>query len=264
MPLADPGKLTQLGGEFVLSPGYNCDFAHRMTNTSSMSTQCLTCHEIQLTMTDHMEAPDVLREAGCPHPTRSEVQEITIAENQKAEFERLETEMKEWRAQRETELERIRRRRAERRGEVYNPMANASRMALGLDNDDSGQPEPTAATVPVSETLQSSRASSPSPSRLPPSTKIEDEDAKVDGLVCLPIESMEDVLAWDPETENNDKIESEKNGHTLDQQFTTAMKDLGIELGPEIDTTSARDSRHDTFGRQISGTGNGLDVTEAR
>jgi hypothetical protein len=37
MPLAYPGKLTQLGGEFILSPGYNCDFAHRMTNTSSGS-----------------------------------------------------------------------------------------------------------------------------------------------------------------------------------------------------------------------------------
>lgn len=35
MPLADPGKLTQLGGEFVLAPGYTCEFAHRMTNTSS-------------------------------------------------------------------------------------------------------------------------------------------------------------------------------------------------------------------------------------
>jgi hypothetical protein len=37
LPFAYPGKLTQLGGEFILSPGYNCDFAHRMTNTSSVS-----------------------------------------------------------------------------------------------------------------------------------------------------------------------------------------------------------------------------------
>jgi hypothetical protein len=33
-PLANPGRLTQLGGEFILAPGYVCEFAHRMTNTS--------------------------------------------------------------------------------------------------------------------------------------------------------------------------------------------------------------------------------------
>ena len=38
MPLANPGKLTQLGGEFIVGPGLQCHFAHRMTNTSS---QCL-------------------------------------------------------------------------------------------------------------------------------------------------------------------------------------------------------------------------------
>jgi hypothetical protein len=35
MPLGSPGKLTQLGGEFIIGPGLRCDFAHRMTNTSS-------------------------------------------------------------------------------------------------------------------------------------------------------------------------------------------------------------------------------------
>lgn len=35
--MADPGKLTQLGGEFIFSPGYTCDFAHRMTTTSGES-----------------------------------------------------------------------------------------------------------------------------------------------------------------------------------------------------------------------------------
>jgi hypothetical protein len=35
MPLANPGNWTQLGGEFILSPGYKCDFAHRMTTMAS-------------------------------------------------------------------------------------------------------------------------------------------------------------------------------------------------------------------------------------
>ena len=34
LPFHDPGKLMQLGGEFVLAPGYTCELAHRMTNTS--------------------------------------------------------------------------------------------------------------------------------------------------------------------------------------------------------------------------------------
>lgn len=39
LPLGNPGKLTQLGGEFVIGPGLECHFAHRMTNTSSKSTR---------------------------------------------------------------------------------------------------------------------------------------------------------------------------------------------------------------------------------
>lgn len=35
MPIANPGHWTQLGGEFILSPGYKCDFAHRMTTMAS-------------------------------------------------------------------------------------------------------------------------------------------------------------------------------------------------------------------------------------
>lgn len=36
MPLADPGKLTQLGGEFIIGQGHECEFAHRMTTTSGV------------------------------------------------------------------------------------------------------------------------------------------------------------------------------------------------------------------------------------
>jgi hypothetical protein len=46
-PLADPGYWRQLGGEFIIAPGYKCEFAHRMTN-----------------MANHMEALDVLVQAG--------------------------------------------------------------------------------------------------------------------------------------------------------------------------------------------------------
>ncbi|WWC85594.1 uncharacterized protein L201_000458 [Kwoniella dendrophila CBS 6074] len=99
MPLANPGTLTQLGGEFILTPGWNCEFAHRMTTTS-----------------DHMEAPDVLRLAGCANPTKSDVVELELADSQRAELERLEKEMKEWQENRTAELERIRQKKAARRG----------------------------------------------------------------------------------------------------------------------------------------------------
>lgn len=89
MPLADPGKLTQLGGEFVLGPGWTCSFAHRMSNTS-----------------DHMEAPDVLRRAGCENPTYDEHARSQMEDARRLEITRLEREMNDWKVGRETELER--------------------------------------------------------------------------------------------------------------------------------------------------------------
>ncbi|KAK4684869.1 hypothetical protein P7C73_g5294, partial [Tremellales sp. Uapishka_1] len=115
MPLANPGKLTQLGGEFILSPGFNCDFAHRMTTTS-----------------DHMEAPDILRLAGCAHPTSTEVKEIAIEETKLAQLALLEVEMKEWRTEREAELERMRLKKAQRRGLDYRPRMSGP---VGLDKE---------------------------------------------------------------------------------------------------------------------------------
>ncbi|WVW81548.1 hypothetical protein I302_103543 [Kwoniella bestiolae CBS 10118] len=113
MPLANPGTLTQLGGEFILTPGWNCEFAHRMTTTS-----------------DHMEAPDVLRLAGCAYPTKSDAVELELADSQKAELEKLEKEMKEWQEQRVTELERIRQKKAARRGVAYEPSGRNSEFDL--------------------------------------------------------------------------------------------------------------------------------------
>ena len=48
----------------------------------------------------------MLRIAGCDAPTNSESAEIKFAESQKAELERMEREMKEWREGRASELER--------------------------------------------------------------------------------------------------------------------------------------------------------------
>jgi len=61
-PLADPGYWRQLGGEFVLAPGYKCEFAHRMTN-----------------MANHTEAPDVLAAIGIdPAPKNSAVRKSDV------------------------------------------------------------------------------------------------------------------------------------------------------------------------------------------
>ena len=51
MPLKDPGSLAGLGGEFVLGPGLECSFAHRMTATR-----------------DHAELHDILKAIGSMVP----------------------------------------------------------------------------------------------------------------------------------------------------------------------------------------------------
>lgn len=85
---------------------------------------------------DHMEAPDVMRLAGVSHPTSTEVREITLVEEQRLELERIEKEMASWRATRASELDRIRQRKAARRGEVYispSHAASQSEFGDGLD-----------------------------------------------------------------------------------------------------------------------------------
>lgn len=101
MPLtSSPGNIMQLGGEFILEPGFECSFAHRMTNFSSEYL-----HRTQLT-SDHMEAPDILRLAGCAHPTKDETKQNQLAADEQAEMERLQTKMNSWRSTRESELDR--------------------------------------------------------------------------------------------------------------------------------------------------------------
>lgn len=151
-----------------------------------------------------MEAPDVLREAGCEHPTKTEFQEITIADEQRVEFERLEKEMQEWRNQRATELDRIRRRKAERRGEEFTAMSNGSMMALGLRDEDG---------------LSSRRPSHQSPEAQAAVPLPVDESATVavvpagneDGPVCLPVGSAGDVLTWEDDEEDEATLKPELN-----------------------------------------------------
>lgn len=103
-PLADPGKLTQLGGEFIFSSGYTCDLAHRMSNTSGMLQ--MRPDTFIADMVDHMEAPEVMRLAGVSAPTVSEGQTVAIEAAQEEELARMKVEMDSWRKEREAELER--------------------------------------------------------------------------------------------------------------------------------------------------------------
>lgn len=53
-----------------------------------------------------MEAPDVLRMAGCEAPTKEEYAQTKLAAEEQLELERLQKEMTAWRSTRETEIDR--------------------------------------------------------------------------------------------------------------------------------------------------------------
>lgn len=202
-----------------------------------------------------MEAPDVLRQAGCPYPTKSEVQEINIEETQQAEFERMEKEMKAWRSQRESELERIRRRRAERRGEEYHPMASSSLMALNLEREEA---ENAQAAVPMPiETPDSESSGTSSPA----ASDQDDHQKSVlngNGPVCLPVDRLEDVLTWEAES----KFENAADRQEMDEKFAAFMRSEGLDVAI---SHGAHPVASETFGRKASGTANGLEViTEDR
>lgn len=133
MPLANPGTFTQLGGEFVVGPGLRCEFAHRMTNTSSAFLS-LSLHELGLIcIADHMEAYDVLRLVGVQACMTSDVQQARVAEEEVQELNALQREEEEWRESRMTELDRIKRRKEARRGVVVNGDLG---IMEGEENDD--------------------------------------------------------------------------------------------------------------------------------
>ena len=202
-----------------------------------------------------MEAPDVLREAGCSHPTKAEVEEITVAENQRAELERLEIEMQEWRQQRETELDRIRRRKAERRGEEYIPVTSPSLTALDLD-----------------EQLDQQRGSERSRGSLSPrahaAVSLPNEGPAVDDEETMRVGSAQDDLTWEDDEETAADIngifeEIVRSGQL--ELITTGRqaKDEGkftIEEEEPRPSISKGEFAGATFGRRASGTGNGLEV----
>jgi len=151
-----------------------------------------------------MEAPDVLREAGCQYPTKAELEEITIADDQRMEFERLEREMEEWRKQREAELDRIRRRKAERRGERYTAMSNGSKVALGLGEDeDSNERRQSQATIQAQVAV-------PLPVDAP-ATREATPAGTADGAGPLPIGSAGDALTWDDDEDEDASLKPELN-----------------------------------------------------
>lgn len=53
-----------------------------------------------------MEAPEVIRLAGCEHPTIEETKASELAESQKEELEKIRVEMERWKKERVAELER--------------------------------------------------------------------------------------------------------------------------------------------------------------
>ena len=206
-----------------------------------------------------MEAPDVLREAGCEHPTKSEVQEITLADNQRVEFERLEKEMQEWRKQRETELDRIRRRKAERRGEEYTAMSNGSKVALGLGEDeDPNERRQSQATIQAQVAV-------PLPVDAP-ATREATPAGTTDGAGPLPIASAGDALTWDDDDEEETTMKPELNA-----LFEKAVRLGEIEpsgLGSPTKSVTKGELEMDdveggfageTFGRKGSA-GSGLEV----
>jgi len=206
-----------------------------------------------------MEAPDVLREAGCQYPTKAEIEEITIADDQRMEFERLEKEMQAWRAQRETELDRIRRRKAERRGEQYTAMSNGSKMALGLGEDEGPDGRRQSQASMLAQVAVSLPADAPATSTATPAN-----DA--DGAGPLPIGSVGDALTWDDDEEEETTLKPELNA-----LFEKAVR-LG-EIEPSGMNTPTRsmpkgelemedikgEFAGDTFGRKGS-PGSGLEV----
>jgi hypothetical protein len=183
-----------------------------------------------------MEAPEVLRQAGCLHPTKFETHEITIEDNQRAELERLELEMQNWRQEREAELDRIRRRKAERRGEKYRPISTITDAGLDAPVDmDAGEEAQPAIPIPAGATSVDSESTA----------------HNVAGSNGLPLGQASDVLAWPVEKDQEDSAERDK----LDKLFEQAMRVEGLYQEEAREEASAISTLGDA-----AGTANGLEV----
>lgn len=140
MPLKNPGNLSQLGGEFVFGPGLVCDFAHRMSNRS-----------------DHMEAPDVLDRAGCSDCTATAQHDLALAQEQLDEIARLQAEDAAWRENRESELDRMKREKAQRRAVRLSTIAASDAETEDMPETDY---QPTTSTEADAERRSIPRAAS--------------------------------------------------------------------------------------------------------
>ncbi len=158
LPKADPGKLTQLGGEFIVGPGLQCEFAHRMTNISSESgcfasivrRISLNSHWFLLRLTsDHMEASDVLDAAGCSSCTVPSAQARALAEEDLQTLAQLQQEEAEWREGRTDELRRIKAQKTERRGnaQYVGGNTNATRLSIVTDGNGADSRRASEATI---------------------------------------------------------------------------------------------------------------------
>jgi hypothetical protein len=162
--------------------------------------------------------------------------------------------MEEWRKQRATELDRIRRRKAERRGEKYIPMTSPSMAVLDLDEE-----------LDQDRRSKVRRASSSSEAQAAVSLSSDVPKANDDGPMCSLDGNAQDALTWEDEEEASMFEELVQSGQ-LDLITTgMPMKDEGkgretIEVEELKPAIAKRDFADATFGRKFSGTGSGLEV----
>ncbi len=65
MPIRNPGDMKLLGGDFILGPGLQCSFTHRMTTTDG-----------------HMDLPRILAQAGCDMSLKTPKPLFTVEEKE--------------------------------------------------------------------------------------------------------------------------------------------------------------------------------------
>jgi hypothetical protein len=83
-----------------------------------------------------MEAPDVVKIAGCELCTLPERKAVEVAQEELAALERENQELEEWRIERANELDRMRRKKAERRGLRYEAGLRAAGNRLSVPTEE--------------------------------------------------------------------------------------------------------------------------------
>lgn len=142
MPIGNPGNWSQLGGEFILSPGYKCEFAHRMTTMTSELEWSSPASEYALTV-DHMEAYKVVRHIGINHPSPAGSKIVKNAPTKKQveardEIDRLTRELRQWQDDRDAEMMRMRNKRSQRAGGLIVPVDDKAYRRISATSGWSG------------------------------------------------------------------------------------------------------------------------------